>query len=238
MSDKAIIIERTDKDLSALSGLIFFDDLITRLNLIGDLGRILPHKQRATGLVPKNKFLTGMLSFIAGADCLDDLDDLRQDSVFRHLSNGGVASTTMGKFVWYFRLKHIKNLQKYLPRLALQLREKFAIRDNHFVITMDSTPHEQYGLQIEGVEFDYANHWCLNSQNAFDQYGFCYGWDLRNGGTYSGNGAELMIENIFKTIPKSCPRYFRADIAYSSLGIYNSLLVNNVNFAICLKENV
>jgi len=232
-----ISIEKTRKELSANSGLIFFYNLISRLNLEGILGSILPRKQRERGLKTKNKFILGINALIAGADCIDDIDFFSHDLLFRELLNGRVASTTMGKFLRTFRLKEIEKLQNYLPILALSLRKKLFPNDNNAIITMDSTPHVQHGLKMEGVAWNYANKWCLDSQNAFDQYGFSYGWHLRPGNTYSGNDAMEMIERVFSKIPKEMKRFFRADSAYGNLGIYNALITKKVNFAICLKEN-
>lgn len=50
---------------------------------------------------------------------------------------------------------------------------------------MDATPHEQYGQKMEGVAWDYRNRWCYSSQNAFDEKGFCYGWNLMEGNSHS-----------------------------------------------------
>ncbi len=103
---------------------------------------------------------------------------------------------------------------------------------------MDSSDHEQCGLKMEGVDFGYRKVRCLNSQNIFDDKGLCYGFDLRKGNTYSGKGAVEMMETVFRVVPKSIQKFFVADSAYGSLPIYNCLLNHNVNFAICLKENV
>ncbi|MBA2403764.1 MAG: transposase, partial [Bdellovibrionales bacterium] len=103
---------------------------------------------------------------------------------------------------------------------------------------MDSSDHEQCGLKMEGVDFGYRKVRCLNSQNLFDDKGLCYGFDLRKGNTYSGKGAVEMMENAFRVIPRSIQKFFVADSAYGNLTVYNCLVNHNVNFAICLKENV
>jgi len=239
LSFKSIVIENTRKELSALSGLIFFNDVLNRLGFMGELSKILPRMQRIRGLAAKFKFKAAILAFIAGAECLDDLDDLREDQLFSQLCDGGVASTTMGKFLRLFRLKEIEQIQNFLPKLCLRLRQKFSIKDERIIITMDATGHEQYGRKMEGVEFDgHKKQLGLSSQNAFDQYGFCYGWELRSGATHSSVGATNMIQKIFSCIPKSAPRYFRADSAYGNLSTYNALLAHDVKFAICLSEVV
>lgn len=47
-----------------------------------------------------------------------------------------------------------------------------------------------------------------------------------------------MMEMAFKVVPKSIQKFFVADSAYASTNIYNTLLNNNVSFAICLPETV
>jgi len=234
---KIIEINRIRKDITPYSGLIFFENLITRLNLAGKLGQILPQKIKNRGLKSKDKFVMGMYAFICGADCIQDLDILNQDPLFQKLTMGGIASTTMGKFLKSFQLKHIERLQDLLPQVALTLRKKIFPDQKRIVITMDSTPHEQYGEKMEGVAYNYKKIKCLDSQNAFDEYGLCYGWHLRPGNTFSAQGAEEMLERVFKHIPESdYDRYFRADSAYAQLAVYNCLIHKKINFAICLGE--
>ncbi len=233
----SIEINRTRKDLSPYGGLIFYKNLINRLNLEGNLGRILPQRQVKRGLKSSEKFISGMYAFICGGDCIDDISYLNQDTLFRSLCFGGIATTTMGRFLRIFKLKHIERLQNFLPQMALNLRKKLFPNQKKITITMDSTPHEQSGQYMEGVRWNYKNMWCLDSQNAFDEYGLCYGWNLRPGNTFSANGSTEMIEQIFKHIPENdYERYFRADSAYAQLAVYNSLLIKNIKFAICLGE--
>ena len=198
----------------------------------------LPRRERHFRSSSGAKFLYGIMGFIAGAECIDDLDHLRKDPLFHTLTDGGIASSTMRYFLGKFRLKHIEKLQRFLPKLAFQIRQKLKKDSSPIIISMDATPHEQHGKYMEGVEWDYKNRWCLSSQNAFDELGLCYGWNLMNGSAHSSTGAVEMIENIFSKIPKDRPRYFRADSAYGTHNIYNALVAHNVGFAICLKENV
>jgi hypothetical protein len=103
---------------------------------------------------------------------------------------------------------------------------------------MDSTPHEHFAKKMEGMSYNYKDMWCLDSQNAFDQYGFSYLFDLRPGNTFSGKDAELWIHKIFSKAPSGLERWFRADSAYGSFKIFEALQVKNVKFAIVLRENL
>ena len=235
---KSIELEITRKDLTHLSGLIYFTDLITRLNLVNRLGEILPKMKRKSTHQSKDKFFTGVLTFISGADCIDDLKDLRRDHLFSELTNGCISPSTMRNFLGSFKQKHFEKLQNLLPKLSLELRQKYFPRKNSITITMDATPHKQWGECMEGVDWCYSKEKGYITQNAFDEFGFCYGWNLMAGNSHSHNGAVEMIERIFKNMPIDKKSYFRADSAYGSHKVYNALINHGVNFAICLSENV
>lgn len=236
MNSNDIVITRSRKDLSANAGLIFYNDLINRLNFEGALGQILPIKQRNVGLLSKEKFLAGIFAFIAGADCIDDLHHLAHEPFFSRLTKGGLAPSTMRKFIYSLELKHTQKIQNLLPKMALALREKLLPNSKKVILCMDATPHEQFAEKMEGVEYNYKSIKCLDSQNCFDEYGLCYGWDLRKGSTHSSKGASEMLERILPQL-RHKDVYFRADSAYSTTEIYNTLLNYKVKFAICMKEN-
>ncbi len=73
--------------------------------------------------------------FIAGADCIDDLDSLKRDYLFSEMTDGGVAPSTMRSFLGAFKLKYFERLQNFLPVLAMELREKLFPKDEHVIIT-------------------------------------------------------------------------------------------------------
>jgi len=210
MKFKNILLEATNEVFSANFGIIFFDQLWEKLNLSKQLRRMLPKKLKNKGPTQINKFKSLLFSFAVGNDCLDDLDELRGDCFFRELTNGGVAARTMGDFLRSFGRRHIERLQDHLFEMALALR--MAVKeDKKFILTMDSTPHEQCGKKQEGVSYNYKNYWCRDSQNAYDQYGFSYLFDLRSGNSYSGKDAESWIHKIFSKIPEDMEKWFRAD---------------------------
>lgn len=237
MQRLSIKVTSNAKSLSSYSGLHLFSDLISKFEIKSALGQFLPRKERMRGFSSFQKFFAGILGFVAGAECLDDLDWLGQDPLFHELTNSP-SSITVGNFLRSFSPRQVEQLRNQLPSIALRMR--LWLQPNLYKITfkMDSSDHEQYGLKMEGVDYGYRKVRCLNSQNLFDDKGLCYGFDLRKGNTFSSKGAVEMMENAFSVIPKTIQKYFVADSAYGTLAIYNSLLNHNVNFAICLKENV
>ena len=238
MNIKSIEFETTNKDLTHLSGLVFFQKLIKSMNLDSAVGQILPKNKRVRGQTNKEKFFTALYSFIAGSDCIEDLELMKQDPLFYELAKRPCGAVTMGRFLRSFSTKTLEKLQNELPKFAFKLREKLYPQNNALILSQDSTPHEQYGEYMEGVDWNYKKIKCLDSQNVFDEYGICYGWHLRKGNTYSSVGAVEMLSRIFKNLPRHNKQvYYRADSAYGNKPIYNCLLMNKVHFTICLKEN-
>ena len=233
-----IVLEKTNKALSANGGLIFLNQLIEQLDLETKLSNFLPVKKKERGITSFTKFKSGLMSFASGSDCIDDLNELREEALFKELCLGGISSRAMGDFLRSFSSMSLENLGNELSDIALNLRMRTHPDDLDFILTMDSTPHEQTGQKMEGVKWNYKNLWCLDSQNAYDQFGYSYGFELRPGNTFSAEGSEVMIRKIFKKIPKNMKRYFRADSAYGRVSVYNELINANVNFAIVLRENL
>lgn len=237
MKQKNIALETTNKVLSANTGLILFEKLFTELKLAKRLEKILPKKKRNKGPSQINKFKSLLYAFAAGADSISDLDTLCADELFTHLTDGGVASRTLGDFLRLLSDKEIALLQELLVDIAFILRKSLYPKED-FILSMDSTPHEHYAKKMEGIAWNYKNMWCLDSQNAYDQYGFSYLFDLRPGNTHSSVDSEVWARKIFSRIPKALNRYFRGDSAYGTNDMYHALQAEGVKFTIVLKSNV
>lgn len=234
MNANAISFEVTNKFLSSKAGISCFAPIIEKLNLKSGLASILPQKKLGMDSSDKYNFLLN--GFIDGIECLEDLDELKSEAVFDSTLNP-IASNTAGEFLRSFKSRDIETLADFQMQKTLKLRRVLAPKDNKFILSLDSTPHLQTGKMMEGLAWNYKNQWCLDSLNAYDQYGLSYGFHLRPGNTFSGNDAEWMIGNIFKVCGYQ-DKYFRADSAYGNLGVYNTLLNHKVKFAIALKENI
>lgn len=237
MQRLSIKVTSNAKTLSSYSGLHLFSDLISKFDLKASLGPFLPEKVRNRGFSSFQKLYSGVLGFIAGAECLDDFDWLGHDPLFKDMT-GSPSSITMGNFLRTFSARQVEQVRNFLPSLALKMRLWLEPELYKIVFKMDGTLHEQYGEKMEGVEWNYKNFRSLSSQNLFDDKGLCYGFSLRNGATHSSIGAVEMMEKAFKVVPKNIQKFYLADAAYANEDVYNCLLNNNVNFAICLPEIV
>jgi Transposase DDE domain group 1 len=102
---------------------------------------------------------------------------------------------------------------------------------------MDSTSHVQSGSKIEGLGLNYKGEWCLDSLDSFDELGFCYGFRLREGGTFSSVGAPAEIERIFRHIPYADEKHFRADSAFCNEECITACLRKGAYFTITAHGN-
>jgi len=238
MNIKNISIEATTEVFSSNSGIFLLEQLWKDLRLNKKFKHLLPRKKKKRGIDQVNKLKALIFSVALGNDSLSDVDDLRDDKVFYEIIGGGTSSTCMGDFLRSFGNRHVERFQDALIEFVIELRLALFPSDKKFIITMDSTPHEHFAKKMEGLAWNYKNMWCLDSQNAYDQYGFSYLFDLRPGNTFSGNDSEQWVHNIFSKIPKIMERWFRADSAYGKYSMFKALHVKNVNFAIALKDNI
>lgn len=234
---KNISLETTNKVLSSRSGIILFEDLWNQLNLDKKLRRLIPKKSNERGITQLSKVKGILFSFATGNDCLDDLEGLREDAIIAKLLGGELPARTAGDFLAKFHQRQIEKIQDVLLKTAITLRLALFL-DKKFILSMDSTPHEHHSKRMEGMAWNYKNMWCLDSQNAYDQFGFSYLFDLRPGNTHSGKDAELWIHEIFKRCPEHLDKWFRADSAYGKLEVYKALEAKGVKFAIVLRDNI
>ena len=185
-----------------------------------------------------NKLKTILFSFALGNDCIADLDHLLNDSLLSELAGGKLPARTAGDFLAGFHRRQIEKIKDVLLETAIAIRLAVWKDDNQFILSMDSTPHKQYSKKMEKIGTNYKGIEGFDSQNAYDQYGVSYLFDLRSGNTHSCTDAERWIHQIFNKVPKRMDRYYRGDSAYGTGEVYQALDVANVKFTIVLKDNV
>jgi hypothetical protein len=72
-----------DRNLSSLGGLLLFKDLLAGSRLDERVGEALPRQRIASGASGFDKFRALLLGFLSGAECLEDMDRLCSDPMFR-----------------------------------------------------------------------------------------------------------------------------------------------------------
>ena len=99
-----------------------------------------------------DKFLTLVLSTLAGGDCIDDANALRAGGTGRVLGFSVKAASTLGTFLRSFRWGHVRQLDRVSRALLGPAWAAGAGPGvNPLTIDLDSTICETYGLAKEGA---------------------------------------------------------------------------------------
>jgi hypothetical protein len=232
----AITYQFVEQSFSSLGGLPLFHFLIEQLALKRLIDENLPHSKITTKASSFEKLKALVLGFIAGCDCLDDMERLRSEPIFSSL--GPVhAPNTYGEFLRSFSQAQVKELNYQLIDFALKLRVK--TKGNcEFILDLDSTDHLQHGTRMEGLATNYKNIRGLDSLMAFDQFGFMYWIDVRQGATYTANSSPEVIANVFSRIPHQQRKILRADSGYCIIDVFNAAKTAAADFVIAMKANM
>jgi len=106
-----------------------------------------------------DKFLTLVLSALAGGDCIDDANALRAGGTARVLGFRVKAASTVGTFLRSFRWGHVRQLDRVSRELLGRAWAAGAgPRDRPLTIDLDSTICETYGLRKEGARHHTYTH--------------------------------------------------------------------------------
>jgi len=183
-------------------------------------------------------------SFIYGHDCLDDLEEFRDDPLLEAALKGETAAPkTIGDWLRDFGPENHNKANLYLSRMSRAIRRQLIeIQPEEFkpksalIIDMDSTQHEQTGEKIEGCAYNYKDIWGLYSEVAFDELGFCHGVQLNPGNTKPGFTCVPLIEQCFSGLKFSEEKYFRADSAYCWKDPIETLIRLGVTYTIAAHD--
>lgn len=232
----AVLVESTSHSFSSLGGLYFFEQVFDRLGLRRKLRDVLPRGPRARKSFEKFKAM--LLGFVAGADCLDDMRHYGEDEAFEAICKSVHAPITYGRFLRDFERPDCRGLSTLLIETSLRLRQAAFPDERDFVLDIDSTDHIQYGKKMEGLAWNYKDHWGLDSLQAFDSLGFQYWMDVRPGNTFTSQGAIGALSQIFRKVPKKMKRFLRADSGFCNQGVFNTCYEARAKFVIAMRANM
>lgn len=134
---------------------------------------------------------------------------------------------------------HCKNLNHALIETSFRLRKLQSIGATSITIDIDSTSNEQHGKKMEGVCFNYNGINCLDTIQAFDEYGFQYWNNVRPGNNHTASGAQEIIHEVFNRMPDSLSkltRYVRADSGYCKKDFFHACAGKNARFVVCMRS--
>jgi hypothetical protein len=242
--NKIKIVPSKEK-LTAAAGLGTIVEIFDQSGLRDSFIKCLPERKSPRSIGSYKLALNMLCGFIHGFDCLDDFEHLDKEHALKALFKEELpAARTLGDFLRDFSEENLSDLNKFLSNMgwsllhSLQKNLPEEYKPNMACLDIDSTDHPQSGNKIEGVAWNYKNNWCLDSQVVFDQMGFSRGFDLREGNTKSGVGADWLLDQALNDGKKQVVRKFegktfvRGDSAYCKQGVIKTLVKRGVNFTL------
>jgi hypothetical protein len=221
-------------------------DLFTESRQYGELRKVLPLRRSNYAYDSVHYALSLLTGFWLGAECLEDVEKYKRDPLLLKKLGGDrgriPTAKAIGNWLRDFDEQRIQSMDAYLSAQALSYRRHLK-PGTPLVLDMDSTSHPQTGVKIEGVGWNYKNEWALDSLSTFDDLGFCYGFELRGGSTYSSVGAEPMLRRIVGSIRENSVNkfetiFYQADSAFCNEEVLRACLNLKLKFTITAHGNL
>ena len=236
----------TDEKLTAAAGLSTLMEVFDQSPLSQGFKDALPLRSTANNR-SGGSYRLGLIqlnSFIYGHDCLDDLEEFRDDPLLEAaMKSETVAPRTMGDFLRDFEAGNLSKMNSYLSFMSRAIRKQLIqvlpeeFRPNSaLTIDMDSSDHEQHGKKMEGLAYNYKGTWGLYSEIAYDELGLCHGVELNPGNTKPGSTASPLIEQCFSGLKFQDKKFFRADSAYCYEEVIRTLIRFGVSYTIAAHD--
>jgi len=242
---RKIHIATTNDRLTQATGLGTMIESFHESPLAQPFYKSLPKRTSVRSLGHAKLGLIFLSSFLYGHDAIDDLEEFEGDDYLENFYRGNLpAPRTMGDFLRDFNFKNLGHLNAYLPFMAHRIRKQFVNRlpkeykPGPLQLSIDSTPHVQHGVKMEGVEMNYEGKLCLDSQRISDQSGLTYGFQLRRGNMGKGVGARDLILQAFKGMSFREEKYLSGDSAYLNQDVVRACLSVGAWFTITAPDTI
>jgi hypothetical protein len=234
---RKVEIVYTDENLTLSAGLGPMVDAFVESPQFAALKQCVPTRNSNASYDPMQFVLPLMAGFWHDYDCLEDIRKLEVKPDMHYRLQGIPSPRAIGDYLREFDEENFTAINEFMVKQSLAARRALA-PDAPITIDMDSTSHVQSGLKIEGVEINYKGEWALDSLDSFDELGFCYGFKLRSGSTFSSVGAEDEIKRIFAHLKDFKDKFYRADSAFCNEAVMRQCLLSQTKFTITAHGNI
>lgn len=229
-----------DGSLVADAGVILTATLADRLGLEALIDNTVRLVGRTGGARPGAKALTLAHAMAAGADCIDDADQLRAGSTAGVLGHRVLAPSTLGTFLRSFTFGLVRQLESVLGQTTKRAWELGAGPAGTLVIDMDSTICEVHGYQKQGAAYGYTRtlgyHPLLATRA---DTGEVLHARLRRGSVNSGQGSVQFIGEVLARARRAGAGdavIVRADSGFYLHKLLDRLSAGRVGFTVTVPQ--
>lgn len=229
-------IRESGRELTSHSGLYLVEQFVEALGVREEIDRSIRAKQRDRGYDESQSILSLAYSMIAGGDCLEDVDHMRNDeTLLRLLGEEQLPhSTTTGDFLRRFSLGHIRQFEKSMGHLVKRVYKNDLTRK--VTLDMDSSVFEMHSKK-EGTD------WAYNKKYGYHPL-FCFiaengDWlhmRLRRGSAYTTRGAESFLSECLRRLPVGLRVKLRGDSGFYKKGFVEECERRGIQFTITADQ--
>jgi len=239
-------IRADDRSLTPYAGLAVSGELVRGVGLVelvdaelGTVRRAAPVKARARGLSAGELAVSIAECQLAGAECFDDIEDVRADRAGAPLR--AVACTpsapTARQLAKRFRRSHIQAIERGVARAGERLdRELGRDLSEAVTIDLDATETEVYGRRKQGAARSRTGALAYNSYVAtWAQRGRALSSELRGGNEskISARQSAAIVRRAIRLLPAEHGQVsVRGDSGFYAVALMNSLRKQGARFTL------
>lgn len=229
-----------DQGLLADAGLLLPATLAERLGLAKLIAEKLDLGNRPGAARPERKAMTLISAMLAGADSIDDCDQLRAGSTEAVLGHRVMAPSTLGTFLRAFSFGHVRQLESVAAGLLGRAwRAGTGPGAKRLVIDLDSFVGQVHGYQKQGAAYGYTHelgyHPLLATRS---DTGEVLGIRLRKGSANTQRGVERFLSELLARVRRAGAQgelLIRADSGFWRAKTFEALEAAGVLYSIGVR---
>ena len=226
----SVKVEQTDAAVTNFPGVVPLANLGKLLGLFEDLDALMPAKQRNRGLANSAAVFDLMCIPLSGAECIEDLDQLRKDKgLERLLGRSVMASRTAHDFLRRIRYDGLEALgtarRRLVRRMAQQTGVTMATLDCDASLFRSSGRNARMSYKGERGYMPVLAFW--------EELGVVVHDDFRNGNASPGSDALAFVQQTLAQLPPEVTEVkIRSDSAWYQAEVLDFCAENGHAFCI------
>ncbi len=232
---KNYTIQKGKNKYSPFAGIKLISDLIDKLNIKEKINLSFPLPSSNRAYNPYIYVKSIILGLLLGADCIMDIDNIKQDEVLKDITGIEVPhSTRIGSFLYSADKLKIDSVHRIMQDTCIKAIKKADI--NEVTLDADATFVE---TDKEGISaYCYKNFKALSMLLGFiSETGSCIYQEFRGGNASPSLNLYEQLSSVHNYLSSNGVRLknYRSDSAGYQANIINHCNLNNINFFIRAK---
>ena len=213
----SVKLDETDAAVTHFPGAAVLANLADRLGLLQDLDDFLPAKARDRGFANSAAVFDLMSIPLSGAECIEDLDQLRRDTGLQRLLGRNVmAASTAHDFLRRIRYDGLEGLARARRRMLRRTAQSAGVTTA--TLDVDASLYTSTG---RNARMSYKGERGYMPMLAFwEELGMIVHDDFRNGNASPGSEALAFFQETLAQLPPEVREvHLRSDSAWYQVGV-------------------